>query len=96
MTWGNQNTEKEGQEQLAYAFDHGVNIFDSAEAVRISPFSFSSPFWPPLFCLWFESPLFRTFVLSSKVGLCVELKGIVYSSRPQWLATCFTAKDFFY
>lgn len=33
MTWGNQNTEKEAHEQLSYAFDNGINIFDSAEAV---------------------------------------------------------------
>jgi len=31
MTWGNQNTEKEAHEQLCYAFDNGINIFDSAE-----------------------------------------------------------------
>ncbi|MCO5579893.1 hypothetical protein L7F22_033757 [Adiantum nelumboides] len=31
MTWGNQNTEKEAHEQLSYAFDNGVNIFDTAE-----------------------------------------------------------------
>ncbi|CAM6111020.1 unnamed protein product [Calypogeia fissa] len=35
MTWGNQNTEKEGQEQLAYAFDHGINILDTSEAYPI-------------------------------------------------------------
>lgn len=35
MTWGNQNTEKEAHEQLSYAFDNGINIFDSAEAVRL-------------------------------------------------------------
>lgn len=34
MTWGNQNTEKEAHEQLCYAFDNGINIFDSAESVR--------------------------------------------------------------
>ncbi|MFS4482532.1 aldo/keto reductase [Hyunsoonleella sp. 2307UL5-6] len=31
MTWGNQNTEAEGHEQLDYAFDKGVNFIDSAE-----------------------------------------------------------------
>jgi aryl-alcohol dehydrogenase-like predicted oxidoreductase len=35
MTWGNQNTEKDAHEQLSYAFDNGINIFDSAEAVRL-------------------------------------------------------------
>ncbi len=31
MTWGNQNTETEGHEQLDYAFSKGVNFIDTAE-----------------------------------------------------------------
>lgn len=31
MTWGNQNTELEGHEQMDYALDKGVNFFDAAE-----------------------------------------------------------------
>jgi len=31
MTWGNQNTETEGHEQLDYALDRGVNFIDTAE-----------------------------------------------------------------
>lgn len=31
MTWGNQNTEAEGHEQLDYAFDQGINFIDTAE-----------------------------------------------------------------
>ncbi len=31
MTWGNQNTQNEGFEQMDYAFDHGINFFDTAE-----------------------------------------------------------------
>lgn len=31
MTWGNQNTESEGHEQLDYAFEKGVNFIDTAE-----------------------------------------------------------------
>ncbi len=31
MTWGNQNTEEEGHEQLSYAFEQGVNFIDTAE-----------------------------------------------------------------
>lgn len=31
MTWGNQNTEAEGHEQLDYAFDRGINFIDTAE-----------------------------------------------------------------
>jgi aryl-alcohol dehydrogenase-like predicted oxidoreductase len=31
MTWGNQNTQDEGFEQMDYALDQGVNFFDTAE-----------------------------------------------------------------
>ena len=31
MTWGNQNTETEGHEQMSYALDQGVNFFVVAE-----------------------------------------------------------------
>ena len=31
MTWGNQNTEKEGHEQMDFALENGVNFFDVAE-----------------------------------------------------------------
>ncbi|MGB5317052.1 MAG: aldo/keto reductase [Robiginitalea sp.] len=31
MTWGRQNTESEGQAQMDYAFNQGVNFFDTAE-----------------------------------------------------------------
>lgn len=33
MTFGEQNTEKEAHEILSYAFDQGINILDTAEAV---------------------------------------------------------------
>ncbi|MGZ0015611.1 NADP(H)-dependent aldo-keto reductase [Yeosuana sp. AK3] len=31
MTWGNQNTEAEGHEQLDYAIEQGINFIDTAE-----------------------------------------------------------------
>ncbi|WP_350289775.1 aldo/keto reductase [uncultured Croceitalea sp.] len=31
MTWGRQNSEEQGHEQMDYAFDQGVNFFDTAE-----------------------------------------------------------------
>lgn len=31
MTWGNQNSEAEGHQQMDYAVDQGVNFFDAAE-----------------------------------------------------------------
>ena len=31
MTWGRQNTEAEGHEQMDYSLDQGINFFDVAE-----------------------------------------------------------------
>lgn len=35
MTWGRQNTEEEGHQQMDYALDQGVNFFDTAELYPI-------------------------------------------------------------
>lgn len=37
MTWGVQNTEADGHEQMDYAVDQGVNFFDTAELYAIPP-----------------------------------------------------------
>ena len=37
MTWGQQNTQKEGFEQMDYAIDMGVNFFDTAEMYSVPP-----------------------------------------------------------
>ena len=35
MTWGKQNSESEGHEQMDYAFEQGINFFDTAEMYAI-------------------------------------------------------------
>jgi predicted aldo/keto reductase-like oxidoreductase len=37
MTWGKQNSEAEAHEQLAYAFDEGINFLDTAEVPFLCP-----------------------------------------------------------
>lgn len=37
MTWGVQNTEAQGHEQMDYALDQGVNFFDTAEMYAVPP-----------------------------------------------------------
>ena len=37
MTFGEQNSEKEGHQQMDYAVDRGVNFFDTAELYPIMP-----------------------------------------------------------
>lgn len=39
MTWGTQNTEAEGHEQMDYAVGEGVNFFDTAELYPVTPLS---------------------------------------------------------
>jgi aryl-alcohol dehydrogenase-like predicted oxidoreductase len=36
MTWGEQNTESEGHEQLDYALDNGINFIDTAEIYPVA------------------------------------------------------------
>ena len=37
MTWGEQNTLDEAFEQMDYAYDQGINVFDSAELYPVPP-----------------------------------------------------------
>ena len=37
MTWGNQNTQAEGFEQMDYALTQGINFFDTAEMYAVPP-----------------------------------------------------------
>ena len=37
MTWGEQNTEAEGHEQMDYALDQGINFFDTSEMYAVPP-----------------------------------------------------------
>ncbi|MBT5096129.1 MAG: aldo/keto reductase, partial [Halobacteriovoraceae bacterium] len=55
MTWGEQNSEAEAHQQLDYAFERGINFFDTAEMYPVPPkketFSKTEQFigsWPKL------------------------------------------------
>lgn len=37
MTWGKQNTEAQGHEQMDYALEQGINFFDTAEMYAVPP-----------------------------------------------------------
>lgn len=37
MTWGEQNTEQEGHEQMDLALAHGINFFDTSEMYAVPP-----------------------------------------------------------
>ena len=42
MTWGSQNSEAQGHEQMDYAVERGVNFFDTAEMYPTTPASAES------------------------------------------------------
>lgn len=37
MTWGKQNSEAEGHQQMDYALERGINFFDTAEMYAVPP-----------------------------------------------------------
>ena len=37
MTWGEQNSQEEGFEQMDYALEQGINFFDTAELYAVPP-----------------------------------------------------------
>ena len=37
MTWGQQNSQEEGFEQMDYVLDMGINFFDTAEMYAVPP-----------------------------------------------------------
>ena len=49
MTFGKQNTEAEGHEQMDYAFEQGVNFFDTAELYPVPADQYTH-------CLLYTSP----------------------------------------
>ncbi len=68
MTWGQQNTEAEGHEQMDYALDQGVNFWDTAELYSIPPTRETSGSTERVIGSWFKSRGKRDkVILASKV-----------------------------
>ena len=69
MTWGKQNTEAEGHEQMDYAFDQGVNFFDTAELYPIPPHADRYADTEKIIGTWFKKSGNRDkIVLASKIA----------------------------
>ena len=54
MTWGRQNTEEEAFAQMDYAFDKGINFFDTAELYPIPPEADTQGRTETMIGNWFE------------------------------------------
>ena len=70
MTWGFQNTQEEGFEQMDYALEHGVNFFDTAEMYAIPPTTSTFGTTESIIGNWFASRLNR-----EKVILATKITG---------------------
>jgi len=70
MTWGKQNTQEEGFEQMDYALDQGVNFFDTAELYAIPPKKETYGKTEEIIGNWFKKKSNR-----SKVILATKISG---------------------
>ena len=68
MTWGEQNSQEEGFEQMNYALDEGVNFWDTAEIYSIPPREETFGSTEKIIGNWFEKTKKRDkVILASKV-----------------------------
>ena len=69
MTWGEQNTEIEGFEQMDFALDRGVNFWDTAEIYSIPPKAETFGHTEVIIGNWFEKTKKRNkVILGAKVS----------------------------
>src|SRR5215469_5323468 len=70
MTFGEQNTEAEGHEQIDYALDQGVNLLDTAEMYSVPPHEETYGATERIIGTWFKKNGKR-----DKVVLCTKVAG---------------------
>ncbi|MGB0376161.1 MAG: aldo/keto reductase, partial [Flavobacteriaceae bacterium] len=69
MTFGNQNTEAEGHQQMDYALDQGVNFFDTAELYPVPASADTQGETERIMGTWFKKTGKRSeVILASKVA----------------------------
>lgn len=69
MTWGEQNTEAEGHEQMSYALDQGVNFWDTAELYSVPASAKTYGATEKVIGTWFKKNGQRDkVVLGTKIG----------------------------
>lgn len=69
MTWGLQNTQSQGFEQMDYALAHGINFFDSAEMYAIPPSAKTFGSTETIIGNWFAARQNREkIILASKIS----------------------------
>lgn len=69
MTWGEQNSETEGHEQMDYAVERGINFFDTAELYAVPPREETYGKTEEIIGTWFEKSGKREdIILATKVA----------------------------
>ena len=69
MTWGRQNTEQEAHDQMDYAYEQGINFFDTAELYPIPPRQEEQGDTERFIGTWFKKTGLRDkIVLASKIA----------------------------
>lgn len=69
MTWGKQNTEAEGHQQMDYALDQGINFFDTAELYPVPPESPTQGATESIIGSWFQKTGHRDkIILATKIA----------------------------
>lgn len=69
MTWGRQNTEAQGHEQMDYALDRGVNFWDTAELYAVPPNAETYGKTEGIIGTWFNKTKRRSdVILASKIA----------------------------
>ncbi len=85
MTWGLQNTQQQGFEQMDYAFDVGINFYDTAEMYAVPPSAKTYGATETIIGHWFATRQNRDrVILASKIcgpGLDWVRGGIAHIDR---------------
>lgn len=69
MTWGRQNTEADGHEQMDYAITQGINFFDTAEMYAVPPSADTYGATEKIIGTWFKARKNRDkIILASKIA----------------------------
>jgi len=69
MTWGEQNTQEEGFEQMNYALEQGVNFWDTAELYSVPPKAETYGYTEIIIGNWFKETKRRNeVILATKVA----------------------------
>ena len=73
MTWGEQNTQKDGFDQMDYAVERGINFFDTAEIYAVMPRKETYGKTEEIIGNWFKEKKNRDkIILASKIASKAE------------------------